>query len=172
MFSDTGKQSASIFVDRGMGGQLNGEFFPLFSFFVYFTLSFTSALDNINYKLFRQLWPSNPKLILLFDGTDAGQSVVERVEKAELVCRLCGAKNLECVVPMRLSGGTYAVYQQLNEEKRGDFACIKDVLYTAFALSPVTAYKQFAARRAVCVWEKRWMSFWRSYAGSQLSSEV
>ena len=39
------------------------------------------------------------------------------------------------------------VYQQLSEEKRADFACIKDVLYTAFALSPVTAYKQFAARR-------------------------
>ena len=48
---------------------------------------------------------------------------------------------------MRLSGGAYAVYQQLSEEKRSDFACIKDVLYTAFALSPVTAYKQFAARR-------------------------
>ena len=30
----------------------------------------------------------DPKLIPLFDGTDAGQSVVEWVEKAELVCRL------------------------------------------------------------------------------------
>ena len=89
----------------------------------------------------------DPKLIPLFDGTDAGQSVVEWVEKAELVCRLSGVKHIECVVPMRLSGGAYAVYQQLSEEKRADFACIKDVLYTAFALSPVTAYKQFAARR-------------------------
>ena len=90
----------------------------------------------------------DPKLIPLFDGTGAGQSVVEWVEKAELVCRLSGVKNIECVVPMRLSGwGAYAVYQQLREEKRADFACIKDVLYTAFALSPVTAHKQFAARR-------------------------
>ena len=47
---------------------------------------------------------------------------------------------------MRLSGGAYAVYQQLSEEKRADFACIKDVLYTAFALNPMMAYKQFAAR--------------------------
>ena len=31
------------------------------------------------------------KLIPLFDGTDAGQSVVEWVEKAELVCRLSGS---------------------------------------------------------------------------------
>ena len=89
----------------------------------------------------------DPKLIPLFDGTDAGQSVVEWVKKAELVCRLSRVKNIECVVPMRLLGGAYAVYQQLSEEKRADFACIKDVLYTAFALSPVTAYKQFAACR-------------------------
>ena len=41
----------------------------------------------------------------------------------------------------------FTFYQQLSEEKRADFACIKDVLYTAFALSPVTAYKQFAACR-------------------------
>ena len=34
------------------------------------------------------------KLIPLFDGTDAGQSVVEWVEKAELVCRLSGVKNI------------------------------------------------------------------------------
>ena len=73
--------------------------------------------------------------------------MVEWVEKAELVCRLSGVKNVECVVPMHLSGGAYAVYQQLSEEKRADFACIKDILYTAFALNPVTAYKQFTARR-------------------------
>ena len=89
----------------------------------------------------------DPKLIPVFDGTDPGQSVVEWVEKAELVCRLRGVKNIECVVPMHLSGGAYAVYQQLSEEKRADFACIKDILYTAFALNPVTAYKQFAVRR-------------------------
>ena len=65
---------------------------------------------------------------------------------------------------VRLSGGAYAVYQQLSEEKRADFACIKDVLYTAFALSPVTAYKQFAG--GVCIREKGWTSSWWSYASS------
>ena len=86
----------------------------------------------------------HPKLIPLFDGTNPRQLVVEWVEKVESVCRLSGVKNIECVVPMRFLGGTYAVYQQLNEEKRADFAGIKDVLYTAFALNPVMAYKQFA----------------------------
>jgi len=89
----------------------------------------------------------DPKLIPLFDGTDSGQSVVEWVEKAELVCQLSGVKRIECVVPMRLTGGAYAVYQQLSDEKRANFACIKEALYTAFALNSVTAYKQFAARR-------------------------
>ena len=85
------------------------------------------------------------KLIPLFDGTASGQLVVEWVEKAELVRQLSGVKNVECVVPMRLSGSAYAVYHQLSEGKRADFACIKDDLYTAFALNPVTAYKQFTA---------------------------
>ena len=53
-------------------------------------------------------------------------------------------KNIECVVQMHLSGGAYVVYKQLSEEKRTDFACIKDKLYTAFVLNPMTAYKQFA----------------------------
>ena len=88
----------------------------------------------------------DPKLIPLFDGTDPQQSVIEWVEKAELVCQLSRVKNIECVVPMSLSGGAYAVYQQLSEEKRADFACIKDILYIAFALNPMTAYKQFAVR--------------------------
>ena len=86
----------------------------------------------------------DPKLIPLFDVTDPRQSVVEWVKKAELVCRLSRVKNIECVVPMCLLSGTYAVYQKLNEEKRADFTGIKDVLYTAFALNPVMAYKQFA----------------------------
>ena len=89
----------------------------------------------------------DPKLIPLFDRTDPGQSVVEWVEKAELVCWLSGLKNIECMVPVRLSGAAYTVYQQLSEEKRANFACIKDVLYTAFALNPVTAYKPFASGR-------------------------
>ena len=44
-----------------------------------------------------------PKLIPLYDGTNPGQSVVEWVEKAELVCQLSGVKNIECIVPVRLS---------------------------------------------------------------------
>ena len=40
---------------------------------------------------------------------------------------------------MHFSEGTYAVYQQLGEDKRRDFACIKSALYMAFALDSVSA---------------------------------
>ena len=63
----------------------------------------------------------------------------------ELICQLSSVKRIECVVPMCLSGGAYAVYQQLSEEKKSDFTCIKNALYMAFALDPVTAVKQFVA---------------------------
>ena len=112
----------------------------------------------------------DPKLIPFFDGTDSGQLVVEWVEKAELVCWLSGVKNIKCVVLMRLLGGAYAVYQQLSEEKKADFVCIKNVLYTAFSLNPEMAYKQFA--RAACVRGKWLMLSWQSYARLRFSSEV
>ena len=89
----------------------------------------------------------DPKLIPLFDGKDSDQSVQEWIDKAELICQLSGIKCIECVVPMHLSGGVYAVYQQLSEDKRRNFACIKSALYTAFALDSVSAWKEFMARK-------------------------
>ena len=84
----------------------------------------------------------DPKLILLFDGSDSGQLIVEWFKKVELIYRLSGVKHIECVVPMHLSGGAYAVYQQLSEKKHADIECIKTTLYTAFALEPFTTWKQ------------------------------
>lgn len=60
----------------------------------------------------------DPKMIQLFDISDTVQSVIEWIEKAELICQLSGVKCIECVVPMHLSGGAYAVYQQLSKEKK------------------------------------------------------
>ena len=37
-------------------------------------------------------------------------------KKAELICQLNGAKHIESVILIRLSGGDYTVYQQLNEK--------------------------------------------------------
>ena len=53
----------------------------------------------------------DPKLIPLFDCKDFDLSVQEWIKKVELICQLNGLKCIECVVPMHLSGGVYAVYQ-------------------------------------------------------------
>ena len=87
----------------------------------------------------------DPKLTPLFDGKDSDLSVQEWIEKAGLICQFSGVKCIECVVPMYLSGGAYAVYQQLSEDKRRDFVCTKSALYTAIALDSVSAWKDFMA---------------------------
>ena len=51
-----------------------------------------------------------------FDGTT--QPVAEWFEKAELVCRLRNVKDLTTVVPLRLTGGALAVYQQLSDSEK------------------------------------------------------
>ena len=71
----------------------------------------------------------------------------EWIEKAELICQLSGVKCIERVVSMHLSEVAYAVYQQLSEDKRRDFACIKSILDMAFALDSVSAWKTLMARK-------------------------
>ena len=83
------------------------------------------------------------RLIPEFDGT---ASVVEWVEKVELICGLCGVKRIEQVIPIRLAGGAFAVYQQLSQEERADVTRIKGALYKAFGTDPCLAYEKFTAR--------------------------
>ena len=85
----------------------------------------------------------DPKLMPLFDRSDPEQSVVEWLEKAELICQLNSVKRIESVIPIHLSGGAYAVYQQLSGEKHTDFSYMEKALYMAFTLDPFTVWKQF-----------------------------
>ena len=52
------------------------------------------------------------KLITEYDGTG---SVVEWLDKTELVCRIRKIEDLALVIPLRLTKGAFAVYQQLSE---------------------------------------------------------
>lgn len=78
--------------------------------------------------------------IKLISELNCSEVKVEWVEKVELVSNLCGVKRPETIIPLRLTGGAFSVYQQLSEEERADAAQIKDALYTAFAV-----YEQFEA---------------------------
>ena len=86
------------------------------------------------------------RLIPEFSG-DATQNVVEWLEKAELVCNLRGIAHLESVIPLRLTGGAFAVYQQLPDADKRDSGKITKALQTAFAVDSFTAYEQFVGRR-------------------------
>ena len=44
------------------------------------------------------------------------KSVIEWVEKAKHICKLCKIKEPATVIPLRLTGGAYTVYQQLRDE--------------------------------------------------------
>ena len=85
------------------------------------------------------------RLIPEFDG--AGQAVAEWLEKLELVCRLRGVTKLEDVVPLRLTGGAFSVYQQLSNTDKGSYDKIKAALTSAFAVDKFIAYEQFVGRR-------------------------
>jgi len=80
-------------------------------------------------------------------GGGGSQDVVEWLDKAGLVCELRGILRPETVIPLRLTGGAFAVYQQLPPDDKKDFGKIKQALYTAFAADSFVAYEQFIARK-------------------------
>lgn len=86
------------------------------------------------------------KLIPEYDGSSA-KSVVEWLEKLELVCKLQGVSDVASVIPLRLTGGAFAVYLQLAESDRKSTEKVKKALLGAFAADPYVAYNQFVNRR-------------------------
>ena len=80
------------------------------------------------------------RIIPKLDGTG---SVVEWLEKLELVCNLLGVMRLGRVIPFCLTKGVFTVYQQLTKDEKSDAARIKGALMTVFAADKFTAYEQF-----------------------------
>uniref|UniRef100_A0A5S6QT68 CCHC-type domain-containing protein n=1 Tax=Trichuris muris TaxID=70415 RepID=A0A5S6QT68_TRIMR len=100
--------------------------------------SYRGPMEALSAKMF------DLKLIPEFDGS---QPVSEWIEKFELVCELCGVTDLASVLPLRLTGGAFAVYQQLSQDDRKKVEKIKEVLLNAFALDRFIAYKRFTTRK-------------------------
>ena len=76
------------------------------------------------------------------DGT-----VSEWLDKVTLICDLRGVSDLTEVIPLRLTGGAFAVYQQLPASDRRDVDKIKSALLAAFADDAFAAYEKFMKRR-------------------------
>ncbi|KFD56888.1 hypothetical protein M514_02145 [Trichuris suis] len=81
------------------------------------------------------------KLIPEFDARG------EWLEKLELVCELSGVADTAQVIPLRLTGGAFAVYQQMTPEDRKQSKKIKETLLAAFAVDRFVAYRQLTTRK-------------------------
>ena len=84
------------------------------------------------------------KLIPEYSGEG---DIAEWLEKVELVCELRGITDVATVVPLRLTGSAFAVYQQLPTEKKSKAKDVKASLIAAFATNSFAAYEQFTSRR-------------------------
>ncbi|XP_064106974.1 uncharacterized protein LOC135215948 [Macrobrachium nipponense] len=86
------------------------------------------------------------KLIPEYDGRNT-QSVMKWLEKLELVCKLRKVDDVASVIPLRLTGGAFAVYLQLPTADRKKVDKVKEALLAAFAVDPYVAYEQFVSRK-------------------------
>ena len=86
------------------------------------------------------------RLIPEFDGGQNGADVVEWLTRAEVLCDHHGV-DLTMVLPARLTGGAFAVWHQLSQERRHSTKAVRDALYNAFALDPLAAYDAYVSRR-------------------------
>ena len=84
------------------------------------------------------------KLIPEYSGEG---NVAEWLEKAELVCELRQVMDVATVLPLRLTGSAFAVYQQLSKDKKGKIAEVKKCLLATFTVNAFTAYEQFTTRK-------------------------
>ena len=72
--------------------------------------------------------------------------VSEWLDKVELICSLRGINDLTEVIPLRLSGDAFAVYQQLPAVDKRSTEKVRAALLTAFADDAFVAYSKFVHR--------------------------
>ena len=84
------------------------------------------------------------KLIPEYSGEG---NVSEWLEKVDLVCELREIKNVATVLPLRLTGSAFAVYQQIPKDKKSKISEVKQSLVAAFAVNSFAAYEQFTSRK-------------------------
>ena len=83
----------------------------------------------------------NLKLVLEYNRT---MSIVDWLERVDLICKLSGVDKVEQVIPLQLASGAFNVYQQLSNADKTNVTRVKAALLRAFALDPCEAYKQFS----------------------------
>ena len=83
------------------------------------------------------------RLITEYDGSG---DIVEWFSRTEMLCEL-NSVPVMTVVPLRLTGGAFAVWAQLPSDRRTSLNEVRSALFAAFALDQYAAYEAFSARR-------------------------
>lgn len=78
-----------------------------------------------------------------FDGEG---DIIEWLNKIELVAKLRDLKDLHNVIPLFLEGSAFAVYNELDEDKKKEADAIKSALVEAFGMNSFQAYERFIKR--------------------------
>lgn len=83
------------------------------------------------------------RLIAEYDGTE---DVVEWFTRTEMLCEL-NSVPIMSVLPLRLTGGAFAVWAQLPMDKRTSLEQVRTTLFAAFAMDQYAAYETFSQRQ-------------------------
>ena len=87
------------------------------------------------------------RLMPEFSGSDGDISVAEWYSKVTWICKLHKVTDLTLVIPLRLTGNAYRIYNQLSDEDKLDIATVKSALFKAFEVDAFCAYEQLHSRR-------------------------
>ena len=88
--------------------------------------------------------PFDLRLIPEFGGAASDEPIIEWLEQVEMICELADEERVECILPLRLTGGALIMHWQISKEQRADIKEIKHAHSTVFAVDAFVAFKQFA----------------------------
>ena len=87
------------------------------------------------------------RLIPEFSGENSNDSIAEWYSKAKWVCKLHKVTDITLVLPLRLTGYAYKIYDQLSEEEKLNEEKVKSALFKAFEADTFLAYEQLHDRK-------------------------
>lgn len=87
------------------------------------------------------------RLIPEFSGESKEDSIAEWYSKATWLCKLHKVTDLTIILPLRLTGNAYKIYDQLSEDDKLSLDKVKTALFRAFEADAFTAYEQLHCRR-------------------------
>jgi hypothetical protein len=83
----------------------------------------------------------------IIEQFDGGEYFSEGMCKLELVGKLQNVKDMEKFLPLFLSGGTFSVYEGLDDKVKQSFNLLKASLMKSFSFNPFRAYEKTGCTR-------------------------